>query len=317
MPTIKVNNPVTLLGYPNLDTDSTNDLETTDIPSLNHNMPIFARDASDTSLINVTSMLGASTTLRFNLSDENVYTATSPITCDIDTTGVGGRDTTEAVATGLWHIFAVVNTGTTFGLVASQAATPGTDGPPSHSIYRYLWTIRVGSTGPTVIDTFAHVGDWYMNLDYKDSDYVLLDASGSTIDTGTWEPLDGTAPSGGGGPTTNNITTIVPANIADMVKIQGFVDLDLNDGIDMAIGGGNPPPFTPTGGGIGESLFISGDTFGAGSVQGQRHVSEAEIPFTDNMISFYLSTRIGTIDMGLTCRGYRNKMYSPVYYMVK
>jgi len=157
------------------------------------NTPVFARDSSDTSLINATAAIGADSEMRLLFNDGVRRKASLPLTCDIDTDGIGGRDTGDATAESagdLYHLFAVESDTdvTRAKLVLSKDAVPGTSGPPSFSVYRYLWTVRVTSTGPVVLEEFLMTeGGWYEPL-AKDLTAYTLDSGDSAVPgtVGSW-----------------------------------------------------------------------------------------------------------------------------------
>lgn len=180
------------------------------------NAPVFARDASDTSLISATAPVGASSTMRVALSDGVQRTATLPLTCDIDTDGIGGRDTGDATAEAagdLYHLHAVPSDvdSAQIKLVLSKDAVPGTSGPPSFATYRYLWTVRIDTIGPVVIEPFSMTEDgWYEPLIKDDVDYSLDAADASTPGTiGSWVDK------------TTALQALIPES-ADAVEIHGF-----------------------------------------------------------------------------------------------
>jgi len=201
------------------------------------NIPVFERDSSDTSLVRANAAIGASSEMRFALSDGQIRAATMPLTCDIDVDGIGGRDTGDgsAEAAGdLYHLYAVESDAdvSKIKLVLSKDAVPGTSGPPSFSIYRYLWTVRIDTIGPVVIEEFEMSEDgWYAPSVKNDLDYAIEAVTSSTPSAASsW--IDKSAA----------MQTLVPAS-ADAVRVRGYLDSGSN--VTMGIAPQASPPWTP------------------------------------------------------------------------
>lgn len=180
------------------------------------NVPVFTRDSTDTSLINANASIGADSSMAIALNDGIRRTATLPITCDIDTTGVGGRDASESspAAGDLYHIHAVPSDtdASEIKLVMSKDAVPGTSGPPNHSVYLYLWTIRVDTIGPVVIEEFTQAGEWYRPINKNDTDYSIDAVAGTPSTSGSWVDK------------TTALRALIPES-ADEVEIEGWLSI--------------------------------------------------------------------------------------------
>ena len=255
------------------------------------NVPVFARDASDTSLINATAAVGASSEMRLALNDGVRRRAALPLTCDLDTTGAGGRESTEAVpAVGdLYHLFAVPTTSddSLIALVASKDAIPGTDGPASFLAYKYLWTVRVESIGPVVVEEFLQAGDWYQPLAGNLAAYTLDQYDGGNPSSGSWVDL------------TSSLQALIPEG-ADSIEVQGWMS---SSGAQYVfIAGEASPSWTPSTSQPYTQRFIG---LGAATPKGQ----QTRILATPNR---ELSVQYSVTDAtwsALQLGGYRNALY--------
>jgi hypothetical protein len=265
--------------------------------------PVFERDASDVSLVNGVTASGLSTTLSLRLSDDNYYTASSPVTVDADASGLGGVDSAEAAAAGLWHIYAVpTGVGTAFDLVFSQGL-PTAAGPTSYAIWKYLWTVRFDGAAPVTIDRFAQAGQWYFNLDLEDDTYTLYsEFQTAAMTLNTWYPCDGVTAVGGTGTVPADIQSIVPTAWVTEIQLHAFNDSDGNSFMQFAAAGGDPPGWTRT---DYRSNFLQ---LRATNDGGHRGTATANIPLKDEMLSFNWITATGDVDFSLNLRGYKNSL---------
>ena len=271
------------------------------------NVPYFERDASDESLINTIQAPGASGQFSLVLNNGVRYTAPTTISCDLDTTGEGGRDNSEgAVTATLYNIFAVNDTVTDgqFALVASKATSE--DGPPDHqTAFRYMWTIHVDTIGPTVIGLFTQAGDWYFSNSHTDAINHFFDAGVTTVTANTWYDLDTVT-----GPVVTALGDIVPLAIADKIQFNGFLDLDVDASgqtVQFGIAGGNPPASSASDSGItvlAAKSPASGEDEDAGIF---------DIPIIDGGMSYawrsFSTSGTPTVEVDLWVRGYRNALY--------
>jgi hypothetical protein len=180
------------------------------------NIPVFERDSSDTSLIRANAALGANSVMRIPLNDGQIRTADLPLTCDIDVDGIGGRDDGDATgeaAGDLYHLYAVESDtdSTKIKLVLSKDAVPGISGPPSFPVYRYLWTVRISSIGPVVIEEFLMTGDGHYQPLLKNDTAYELDGgfAGTPSSPGAWLDL------------TTALRAVMPVS-ADEMTIEGY-----------------------------------------------------------------------------------------------
>lgn len=273
-------------------------------------LPVFSRDTSDTSLISGAIKGGLSYPLAVRMNTGVLYYAVAAVTCDIDTTGVGGRVSSEAISTGLWHIYAVPSgTFGLFKLIMSKAATPLTGGPTGFSTYRYLWTIRVDSTGPAVIERFIHSDSFYYVIDKFDASNQIVTIATATPTLNTWYQINGGAMGAFG--TTVDIYSLVPSGIANQVLLG--IHLSTSSATNQTghlylapTTVANAPAAGTTG--IARSALVStGSVAGYSASDGM--VNEEILNITTDGVCISYQTFSANIVNGIGVRGYNNSLY--------
>lgn len=265
---------------------------------LPENVPIFERDASDTSLILAKAGIGASSLARLALNDGQIRTASLPLTCDIDTTGIGGRESTEAAAAAgdLYHLFAVVSDtdSTQFKLVLSKDATPGTDGPASFSVFRYLWTLRVDTIGPVVIEEFYMSEDgWYEPRDKKDPNYQIYSENSSTPGTiGSWVDIS------------SAYQALVPEGVK-RAKIRGLLAQVSSGSFELSLAAEASPSWTPAGTFPFYRFLHLSSAIGVGGTSEIEH----DLLLPTRELAYYWRFAPGNILADVFLVGYHNSLY--------
>jgi hypothetical protein len=275
-------------------------------------VPVFERDSGDTSVINAIAGPNQGDKFLLKLNDGRYYSASATLTCDIDTTGEGGRDTTETVAVGLWNLFAVESsTEGQFGLVLSQA-TPG-NGPPSHqTAYLYLWTIRVTAISGTVIEEFRQKGQWYFPKDPSGTNWRCMYDLRSTPPTAdTWYDLNNVGCPG----SVTLLGAMVPLGngIADMARMWGWMYCDSTAGTKYVLfnmAPGNPPAMSAAGT-QGKGFFTFRHYATLPSPDDHRYITHtADMEIEDSIsIAYDYYAATGSMRTYIHCLGYRNAMY--------
>jgi hypothetical protein len=255
--------------------------------------PVFERDASDTSMINAVAAPGAPDRMWMSFNDGVRRYADLPLTCDIDVDGIGGRDTGDATAEAaddLYHLYAVPSDvdGQQIKLVLSKDAVPGTSGPPSFSTYKYLWTVRIESIGPVVIEEFQMSSDgWYRPTTGNLAAYTLESYDGGTPGTGSWVSL------------TTALRALIPES-ADAVEVQGFMSSSGTQYVFIA--GESSPSWTPASSQPYTQRFLG---MGASAPRGQQ-TRVITTPNRELAVRYDAAAATwSTIQLG----GYRNAMY--------
>jgi len=149
-----------------IQTDGSGGLTLIDTPSgeattaNSENVPFL--EYSSASVVNVKALSGASTTLRMILNNGFVYSATSPLTVDMATTGLGGREaSSDPEAADTWYyIYAVPETSEFLDVIAS-VNDPDT-GPADYSAWKYLGAVR--NDGSSDIKQFRQEGNEFFYI---------------------------------------------------------------------------------------------------------------------------------------------------------
>ena len=269
---------------------------------------------------------GASNTLRLILSDGKVYAATAPITIDVSTTGANARVSADTLATGLWHIYAVPATATTFQFVVSTRDPTVYPGPIGYPIYKYCWTVHFESiTGGVTVSRFIQSGRWYHVVWLAQSAYRLMSWVNHypKADTGVnvWKRFNGTDSLNmdSGSVTPGNIANVVPVNWVKTVEVNAIIAPATSGGsgggIACYIMGGNVTgisgPFNARTGTTFipylNSMFLSC----AGTQAGANHTGT--VALIDKMMAIRFNDLSGYIftgcSFGVWIRGYRNSLY--------
>lgn len=279
-------------------------IELVSLVDVQENYPVFERDRYDTSLIGARNAVGYPSTFLLILNDDQVYTATSPLTIDADTDGLGGIDAGEAPASGLWHIYAVPIGGNTFGLVASQGS-PLTTGPTSYAIWKYLWTFRwPEGTRAANLDYFKQSGQWYFVMDHHDSRNAIVNLNSLKPSTG-WSPMDGSTAISGTAYVPNDIRTYVPTGWVKTVQLHLWIDLDKASGTErgeVTVAGGDPPDFS-----VNINTYQLSEYHGSGEEHGRAAMS-TKIQLINNMASVNIANAGNDIVCGVHLRGYLNPL---------
>jgi hypothetical protein len=165
------------------------------------NIPRLEYSTAD--VAQVTALPGAASDLKIILSDGIRRSATSPLSIDLTTTGLGGLDTGARTNDTWYAVFAVPSsTDGQFDVVASINSP--TTGPTGFSSWSYLGRIR---NGTAAIRKFAYVGNWYYSDNEFSTDQEVLNTTTPTM--GAWTAL--------------TLTTAVPSGGYDALEIDGHV----------------------------------------------------------------------------------------------
>jgi len=243
---------------------------------------------------------GANDDLRLTFNNGVRYQATSPISMDISTTGLGGREPSAALTSGTWYYnYAVPDTNNSgyFGIIASDQH-PGF-GPADYSIYKYLGAVYY-IDGSSKLRIVSQTGNKFDYPDATDSTLWLYDSGSGgateiTPTANTWYSFS-TSGAGPGGGTQNDLRDAVPISAAQ-VDFSANMDTDGGEIYDLFIESGEVL-YTPTISGASPGAFISCDL-------SARDANRALVPLHNGDAYFrWGSQNVGPISFLVIVRGY-------------
>lgn len=210
----------------------------------NDNLPILAY--SSASVVNAQSRPGRSTGLLATLSDNSQYTATSPLTINLATSGAGGLDTGSEASSTWYYAYAIPDTGNPGQFVCCCSVTGPATGPTGLGAFRYLGAFR--NNASSNIRPFDQYGNEFRTrVDVTDTTCKVLDTN--TTATAAWTSL--------------TISPAVPTTVSSKVYGRCAISAGSSQVVRLFIEAGNAA-YTPLTSG-GTSFGLAANTGNNGS----------------------------------------------------
>lgn len=279
------------------------------------NWPRFRVLVTDKTQVQVKAIQGTNAWMSVRMNDGRICTKqdTGSLVVDFDNTGEWGVLAGDTVSAGdIFHLFAIPTGDTDFAVIATDSCTPSDGaGPTNYSVYRYLWSVYVVSTGPIVLDPHYQLDNWYYSVDKSIAAHrkALVDGAQPTLNE--WNALDGNNMAGAG--TTTNLYSTVPMGIADAVDLFIWVATNSTASqtghVYIASGDETNPGFSPTTDGVARTAAVStGSGAGYTSASDQMAMSET-VPISNTGIVASFQTFGANWNLRIVVRGYRNKLW--------